>query len=124
MESFGMKQKKEKPPYLDMGNRLIEVRKELTDMNQTQMTEALGLKEPTYGNYERGDRRMPPHIMEKFSRITGCRSDYVYLGRGPMTESYETQEAEQRILEKYRSLEDPQRQAFETMLDMIKPGER
>lgn len=82
---FGMARKRSndsKPPYFEMGQRIIEARTELTNMNQSQMTDALGLKEPTYGNYERGDRRMPPHVMEKFKNITGCSTDYIYLGVG------------------------------------------
>ena len=85
MESFNMAESKEKTPYWDMGKRIARAREVLTDMNQSQMTEALGLKEPTYGNYERGTRKMPPHIMQKFSDITGCSANWIYLGKGNMT---------------------------------------
>lgn len=88
MKSYGMARKRSKdsqPPYFEMGQRIIEARTKLTDLNQSQMTDALGLKEPTYGNYERGDRRMPPHTMEKFEKLTGCSADYIYLGKGDLT---------------------------------------
>lgn len=40
-------------------------------MNQREMTYALGLQDPAYGNYERGSRQIPPHVLEKFADITG-----------------------------------------------------
>jgi transcriptional regulator with XRE-family HTH domain len=75
-----------KPPYYEMGQRIITAREGLTELSQSQMTEALGLREPTYGNYERGSRKMPPHIMEKFKKLTGVSVDWVYLGSGTMVD--------------------------------------
>lgn len=72
---------KEKPPYFDMGQRIKQAR-ESTEHNQPSMTRALGLKEPTYGNYERGRNRMPPHVMDKFVKITGYSASWLYLGKG------------------------------------------
>lgn len=79
-----MTESKQKSPYWEMGQRIIRARETLTNMSQADMTAALKLKEPTYGNYERGDRRMPPHVLQDFTAITGCLADWIILGKEPM----------------------------------------
>lgn len=114
MKSFAMEETIEKPPFFEMGQRIIKARETLTDKNQSEMTKALDLREPTYGNYERGHRKMPPHVMEKFSSLTGCLSDYIYLGKGPMTK--DGAPWEQKFIEGLRQLDEAGRNAFEGML--------
>lgn len=113
MESFSMKEKSA-PPYLEMGLRIVEVRETLTNLNQSQMQEALGLRDPTYGNYERGWRKMPPHVMHNFQKLTGCSADYVYLGTGPIKLPV-ADEYEARFLELIRSMGSEQREMYLSM---------
>lgn len=103
-----MSDKKVKPPYWEMGQRIAKARTTLTDMNQPEMTDALGLKEPTYGNYERGTRRMPPHTMAKFQKLTGCSADYIYLGTGPMRDD---QAQEDEFMSIMAQIDDPEMKA-------------
>lgn len=112
MESFSMSDKKTKPPYFEMGQRIIKARETATDMNQSEMTKALGLQEPTYGNYERGNRKMPPDTMQKFSKITGCYADWVYLGKGPMRNDPK----EAAWLNLYRNASEKKREALAALL--------
>lgn len=122
MKSFDMAENKGKQPYYEMGQRIIQAREKCTDMKQSQMTEALGLREPTYGNYERGSRKMPPHVMEKFTDLTGCSADWIYLGKGSMLPD-EKDETIERITEKLRGLNEQQQASFEAMIDAFRGKE-
>lgn len=138
MESMVSMKKKENttPPYWEMGQRIVAARTSLTDMNQSEMTRALGLSEPTYGNYERGTRRMPPDIMEKFHKLTGCLADYIYRGQGPMSAYSQDMNnasevvrntAEQELLNAFRGLDDSAKSMYLHSLKTFKtaaPGDK
>jgi len=49
--------------------------KQLRDFNrfsQDQVSDFLGIKRSTYGNYETGDRDVPLEVLEKASHLYGC----------------------------------------------------
>ena len=96
-----------------MGQRIIKARESLTDYSQSDMTRALGLREPTYGNYERGSRRMPPDVMKKFYILTGCSADYIYRGEGPMAGDDSHM---QKLREKYQEADENVRRAVNLIL--------
>lgn len=52
--------------YKKFGERLKQLRKE-RNITQTQLAEAVGIAQPTIYKYERGIRKIPMNVLEKFA---------------------------------------------------------
>jgi hypothetical protein len=96
----------------------------------TDAARHFGFNENTYRSHENGARGIGKKSAAMYAKAFKVQLVWLLYNQGYMKPGQESLEnsglsdAEKRVLQKYRSLEEPERQAFETMLDMIKPGER
>ena len=101
-------------PYKEMGERL-EVARKSTNMTQSAMTKLLGLSPSAYGHYERGARRMPPHIMAQFVELTGYSSDWLYLGVGSQKKDDEIPSKIENYVQRMKEFDEKEQEQFDSM---------
>lgn len=83
-------------PYLEIGNRLKECRKNFT---QKEFADKIGIPLVTYQKYDSGERMPPGRILSRVAEICGKTVDYL-LGRdlasviAEKRTEYETEKAE------------------------------
>ena len=66
--------------YLDIGNRLKELRK---NISQKEFANKIGIHINTYQRYESGERMPPERVLSRVAEICGKAVDYL-LGREPL----------------------------------------
>lgn len=94
-------------------NRIKELR-DSRRMTQQELADAISVNKQTISQYERGVRKPRPDTLDLLCDFFNVSSDYL-LGRDMVTSFYVDGE-EKEIIEKYRDLEEPQRDMIRKML--------
>ena len=71
----------EKSPFLEIGNRLVELRK-LKRYSQQEAADILKIKQRTYQNYEYGERQPNTGNLKKIIDFYGCDYSWLLTGEG------------------------------------------
>ena len=100
---------KKKQPYIDVGNRLKELR---NNFSQKEFSEKIGIPFRTYQNYEYGERLPPGHVLSRVAEMCGKTVDYL-LGREPL--QMVISEAKELYLAEKESLDDLKKKAEEPL---------
>lgn len=82
--SFGLimaNMTEEKSPFLEIGNRLVKLRK-LKGYNQQEAADILKIKQRTYQNYEYGERQPNTGNLKKIIDYYGCDYSWLLTGEG------------------------------------------
>lgn len=63
-----------------IGRRLATVRA-ARGLNQSALARALEVSPQRWGQYERGERMVPPDMLARFWQLTGATADYILFER-------------------------------------------
>jgi len=86
-------------PYGDIGNRLVQVRKEL-GLSHTQFAERLGVHWQTISRIETGQRKVDAEILVNLCEM-GYDATWLLTGRGDMLLKEGNEVEEKRLLAEY-----------------------
>lgn len=98
---------KKKYIYLEIGQRLKELRKNLS---QKEFSEKIGVPLVTYQKYDSGERMPPGAVLSRVAEICGKTVDYL-LGREPL--QMVISDAKELYLAEKKSLDDLKKKAEE-----------
>jgi transcriptional regulator with XRE-family HTH domain len=70
---------KKKKPQPAWAKRLQTARK-MTTLNQTEFAKSIGLSQPRYSQYESGERKPPPDVLERLVKEHQISLNYVFGG--------------------------------------------
>jgi hypothetical protein len=68
-------------PYLNIGERLEEVRRGFSELSQKSWAEKHGFNPTQWNNWRQGNRRIPIEAAEKLCDDYGLTLDWIYRGR-------------------------------------------
>lgn len=71
----------EEATYPEIGQRLADVRRAFSNMNQAQWAAKHGFGVTQYNNWEKGARRITVDAAERLCDAYGLTLDFVYRGR-------------------------------------------
>lgn len=95
--------------YLDIGNRLKELRKKIS---QKEFADKIGIHINTYQRYESGERMPPEPVLKRVAELCGETVDYL-LGREPL--QMVISGAKELYLAEKESLDDLKKKAEEPL---------
>lgn len=101
-------------------NRSIRKYRELRGLEQKELSRRLGIADSSVGNWERGFSKPPLDLIVPISKELGVSLYELFGIEDPMMKY--TKE-EQRIISKYKDLNEPHRKAVATMIDMLGDAE-
>ena len=68
------------PPYVEIGRRLIAIRKAESDLSQKDWALKHGFNVTQYNNWEKGVRRINLDEAERLCELYGLKLDFIYRG--------------------------------------------
>ncbi len=86
-------------PYSDVGNRLVQVRKDL-GLSQTQFAERLGVHWQTISRMETGQRKVDAEVLVNLCEM-GYDATWLLTGKGDMLLKERSEVEEQKLLAEY-----------------------
>ena len=101
-------------------SRSIRKYRELRGLEQKELSRRLGIADSSVGNWERGFSKPPLDLIVPISKELGISLYELFGIEDPMMKY--TKE-EQRIISKYKDLNEPHRKAVATMIDMLGDAE-
>lgn len=72
---------KMEPLFMDIGARLVALRKSQSDLSQKAWAEKHGFNQTQYNNWENGTRRIPVDDAERLCELYRVSLDFIYRGK-------------------------------------------
>lgn len=105
---------------MSVGDRLIQLREDAGFKTRKEFAQTIGIPETTLRNYEKNEREPGHSFLKKISEYFNVSADYILCltDEKEMLHQERLKDSEQKMVEKYRSLDSHGRKAVDAIIDL------